>query len=61
MSELADPRGHYIAAGNAVLGLGALALLLALLALVFGASSPPGLAQTGGLFVVVGSVLRRSW
>ncbi len=63
MTDLADPHGHYTAAGNVVIGLGALALLLALFATVVGRgdATPPGLATTGGLFVVVGAILRRRW
>ncbi len=60
MTELAETRGHYIAAGNAVLGLGALALVLTVVAMLAGreAAAPPGLAGTGALFVVVGTALR---
>ncbi len=63
MSELADPHGHALAAGNVVAGLGALALVLTLVAAVVGgeAAAPPGLASTGALFVVVGAALRRRW
>ena len=60
MTELADTRGHYIAAGNAVLGLGVLALVLTIVAMLAGhaAAAPPGLPGTGALFVVVGAALR---
>ena len=61
MTELAAPDGHATAAGNVVIGLGVLALLLTLLATVVGhqGAAPPGLATTGALFVIVGGVLRR--
>ena len=61
MTALVESRGHHIAAGNAVLGLGLLALVLTLATMVLGVagSAPPGLATTGALFVVVGAALRR--